>query len=179
MRSKSLGFRIQILQTLVDDGFYNFATGFFDETRVKVCVSGSKLRLIRVAALMARGVAESGGVCLVVLPSLTSEAAIYLRGIIEEFNLPQADWEYKTTKKIPPAVTVVLTSQKTLRKVVLKKGRVHLPFDTLLFLGLETTLYNEEWADSNLLVIRLKEMGVLPRIPHYFLVEKYVTDLVG
>ncbi|MFQ5820611.1 MAG: HlyD family secretion protein [Candidatus Heimdallarchaeota archaeon] len=179
MRSKSLGFRIHILQTLVNDGFYEFATGFFDETRVKVCASGSQLRLIRVAALMARGVAERGGVCLVVLPSLTSEAAIYLRGMFDEFNLSQADWEYKTTQTIPPNAMVIFTSQKTLRKVVLKKGRVHLPFDTLIFLGLETTLFSEEWADSNLVVIRLKEMGILQRIPHYFLVEKHVNDLVG
>lgn len=179
MRSKTLGFRIQTLQTLVDAGLYGFASGFFDETRVKVCASGSPFRLIRTAALMVRGVVERGGVCLVVLPSLTSEAALYLRGIFEEFNLSQAEWEYKATQKTPPAATVVLTIQKTLRKVLLKKGRVHLSFDTLLFLGLETTLFSEEWADINLLVIRLKEMGALPRIPHYFLVEKYVTDLVG
>lgn len=78
MRSKQLGFRIRTQQTLVEAELYDFATGFFDATRVKVCASGSQLRLIRAAALMARGVAERGGRCLAVsarqIPGLKKEA---------------------------------------------------------------------------------------------------------
>ncbi len=179
MGTKPNEFRIHTFHTLVDAELYDFATAFFDKTRVKVCASGSQLRLIRAAALIARGMAERGGVCLVVLPSLLSNAAIHLRDLFADFNLKQADWEYKATQETPPAAAVVLTSQKTLRKVLLKKGRVRLPFNSLLFLGLETNLFTEDWFDINLIKIRLKEMRALPRIPHYLLVKKYVTDVVG
>lgn len=98
MGTKPLEFRIHTFHTLVDAELYDFATAFFDETRVKVCASGSQNRLIRAVALMARGMAERGGVCLVVLRSLASTAAFYLRDLFTDFNLAQADWEYKATQ---------------------------------------------------------------------------------
>jgi hypothetical protein len=179
MRSKKVGVRICTVQKLVDAGFYEFVTGFFEDTQVKVFASENWRRLIQATAQMAWGVAEGRGKCLIVLPRLKSEATTYLHGFFKKLKISHMDWEYKAKQTPPSETEVVVTNQKTFRKVLLKKGQLHLPFDAILFIGLDATLLGADWADPNLVLIRLWEMGELGRISCYFLVERYVTDLVG